>query len=93
VTGQYHLATDTAPDGIVEELRKFFSIAATGNVPTPEDDYFTLGLVSPLMALKLATFVEQRFSIDVEGEDLDLNNFRTMSWVAQFVRRKRSVLP
>jgi methoxymalonate biosynthesis acyl carrier protein len=92
VTGQHHLETDTAPDGIVEELRKFFSIAMAGNAPAPEEDYFALGLVNSLMALELVTFVEQRFGITVEVGDLDLDNFRTMSQIAQFVRRKRSVL-
>jgi methoxymalonate biosynthesis acyl carrier protein len=93
VTGQHDLETDTAPDEIVEELRTFFSIAVPGNVPAPEEDYFSLGLVSSLMALELVTFVEQRFGIAVEVQDLDLDNFRTMSKIAQFVRRKRSAAP
>jgi acyl carrier protein len=93
VTGHHYSEADTGPDGIVEELRSFFSKVTAGNAPAPDDDYFALGLVSSLMALELVTFVEQRFGIAVEVEDLDLDNFRTMSRTAEFIRGKRSVVP
>jgi methoxymalonate biosynthesis acyl carrier protein len=93
VTGQHSLETDRCPDGIVDELREFFSRATAGNEPGPDEDYFALGLMNSLMALELISFVEQSFGIAVEVEDLDLDNFRTMNRTAEFVRRKRSALP
>jgi methoxymalonate biosynthesis acyl carrier protein len=93
VAGQYPLGAETGSGGIVEELIKFFSAATAGNAPGPDEDYFALGLVNSLMALELVTFVERRFDIAVESEDLDPDNFRTMSRTAEFVRRKRSVVP
>jgi methoxymalonate biosynthesis acyl carrier protein len=93
VTGQYYLEADTGSDGIVEELRNFFSGVTAGNPPAPDEDYFALGPVSSLMALEQVTFAEQRFGIAVQVEDPDLDEFRTMSRTAEFVRRKRSVVP
>lgn len=93
MTGQNYLSTGTDSDSIVEELRGFFSMATAGNAPAVDEDYFALGLVNSLMSLELVAFVEHRFGIAVEVEDLDLDNFRTMSRIAGFVQRKLSGLP
>lgn len=77
---------------IVADLRGFFAKVTAGNTLDPDQDYFALGLVSSLLALELVAFVERRYGIDVEVEDLRLDNFRTMNRVSEFVLAKRSAL-
>jgi acyl carrier protein len=73
---------------VLEDLRSFFSSALSGAAPGIDEDYFALGYANSLFALELVTFVERHFSITVEVTDLDLDNFRTLSRTAEFVRRK-----
>jgi methoxymalonate biosynthesis acyl carrier protein len=57
------------------------------------DDIFKLGLVNSLFALELVVFLENTFSITVENEDLDLNNFSQLNNIEQFILRKTSNVP
>ncbi|TNE55279.1 MAG: acyl carrier protein [Bacteroidetes bacterium] len=52
------------------------------------DDIFKLGLVNSLFALELVVFLENSFGIQVENEDLDLNNFRSVDNMNDFVAKK-----
>lgn len=70
-----------------QEITEFLTAALRRPVG-PEDDYFALGLADSLFALELVTFVEERFSLTVEVEDLDLDSFRTADRIARFVQRK-----
>ncbi len=54
------------------------------------DDIFADGLVNSLFALQLVTFLEDSFKITVENDDLDLQNFRSVDAIADFVGRKRN---
>ena len=77
-------------DGIVAEISDFF-VASRGVEPPDVDlDIFEMGYVDSLFALQLVTFVEQRFQFEVTADDLDLDNFRTVSRLADFVRAKRA---
>ncbi|GAA3437544.1 acyl carrier protein [Kutzneria kofuensis] len=69
------------------ELTEFLS-EATGDRIEPDEDYFAKGLVNSLFALELVTFVERRFGLVVEVEDLDLDHFRTIDRLTEFVRVK-----
>lgn len=76
-------------DGLIEQLRQYLS-SITSTELGPDDDYFTLGLVSSLRALEIVTYIEGTHGVVVDVEDLDLDNFRTAARVAGFIRRKRS---
>lgn len=54
------------------------------------DDIFELGLVDSLYGLQLVMFVENEFSVVVEGADLDIANFSSISALTSFVQRKVS---
>ncbi len=74
-------------DNITEQITDFLSAALRRQVE-PDDDYFAQGLADSLFALELVTFVESRFALTVEVEDLDLDSFRTAHRITEFVRRK-----
>ncbi|PSL57067.1 acyl carrier protein [Saccharothrix carnea] len=73
---------------IVERIRAFFASALPESPLEPDQDYFALGLVNSLLALELVSYVEKSFTIRVDVEDLDLDNFRTMNRIAAFVGGK-----
>ena len=72
---------------ITSQITGFLSAALRRQVE-PDDDYFAQGLADSLFALELVTFVESRFALTVEVEDLDLDSFRTANRITEFVRRK-----
>ncbi|WP_411970304.1 acyl carrier protein [Saccharothrix longispora] len=80
--------TPDDPEAIVGRLRAFFASVLPEIDLEPDQDYFALGLVNSLLALELVTRVEKEFGIEVDVEDLDLDNFRTMDRIAAFVRGK-----
>jgi methoxymalonate biosynthesis acyl carrier protein len=55
-----------------------------------DEDIFALGFINSLFAMQLVLFVESEFGINVENEDLDLDNFRTLNAIAHFIERKRT---
>lgn len=52
------------------------------------EDFFAAGFVNSLMAMQLIQFLEQEFGVTVEDEDLDLDNFRTIDRIDDFLNRK-----
>lgn len=72
---------------ITEKVTEFLTSALRRPID-PDDDYFEQGLADSLFALELVTFVESKFAITVEVEDLDLDSFRTANRITDFVRRK-----
>ena len=55
---------------------------------TDDDNYFELRFVNSLFAMKLVNFVEQKFDIEIENEDLDFINFSTVNNILALVLKK-----
>jgi hypothetical protein len=53
------------------------------------DDLFALGLVREEFAMQLVNFLENAFQISVYSEDLQVENFRSINVIEEFVRRKQ----
>lgn len=50
----------------------------------------TGGLLDSLVAVQMIDFIQQRFGITVEDEDLEIANFDSVNGVVAFVDRKAS---
>ncbi len=63
------------------------------HVDVPELDYdveiFEEGLVNSLFAIQLMTFLEKTFQIKVTMDDLDMNNYKSVTAITNFVRNKQ----
>ena len=55
-----------------------------------DEDMFATGYVNSMFALQLVQFVEGEFGVTVDSDDLELDNFRTVSSIASFVERKQA---
>jgi acyl carrier protein len=53
-----------------------------------EDDIFDLGFVDSMFALQLVEFIEQKFKIELNDEDLDIDNFRSVRLIKEFIENK-----
>jgi acyl carrier protein len=53
-----------------------------------DEDMFETGLVNSLFAIQLMTFLEQKFQIKVTMDDLDMDNFKSINAIAEFVKSK-----
>ena len=63
---------------------------STVNVPSLADDdnLFESGIVNSLFAIQLMTFIEKTFAFEVDAEDLDIENFKSLNATAAFVATK-----
>lgn len=56
------------------------------------DDIFAIGDVDSLFAMQLVVFIEKEFGIEIDNDDLDLNNFKSIDAISTLVANKSSVL-
>ena len=70
-------------------IRRF--ILSSIPVARLDDDanLFESGVVNSLFAVQLMTFVEKTFAIEVDVDDLDIQNFKSVDATAAFVLRKK----
>lgn len=54
------------------------------------DNIFELGYVNSLFAMKLLNYVEKEFSLKIENEDMDIQNFSSVNAIVNLVERKSS---
>ena len=75
-------------NGIKDAIKRF--ILSSINIAQLDDDanLFESGIVNSLFAVQLMTFIEKTFAIEVEMDDLDIENFKSLNATTTFVVRK-----
>jgi methoxymalonate biosynthesis acyl carrier protein len=58
--------------------------------PSPDKDLIESGIIDSLTFVELLARLEQEFSIRIPLEDLDLDQFRSIARIGEFVRAKAS---
>ncbi|WPB95920.1 acyl carrier protein [Streptomyces malaysiensis] len=77
-------------EGIEQAITEFVSGRVKAEVPVDED-LFASGLVSSMFAMELVVHLEQAFSVQILGDDLKRDNFRTVQAMTALVARLRGV--
>jgi methoxymalonate biosynthesis acyl carrier protein len=72
------------------KIRGFLAGFFRGHELTDDEDLFATGYVNSMFAMQLVQFVEQEFGVEVENEDLDIDNFRSVDAIAALVEKKRA---
>ena len=70
------------------KIKEFLSRFFRNHELTDDEDIFALGFVNSLLAMQLVQFVEKEFSITIDDDDLDLDNFRTIDNIDQLIEKK-----
>ena len=76
---------------IKQALREFILRSVRVPALCDDEDLFESGIVNSLFAVRLMTFVEKTFAIEVAMEDLEIDNFRSLNATTGFVLRKNGV--
>lgn len=78
------------PGQVKEIIRAFINNSINIDALGDDDNLFESGLINSLFAVQLMTFVERKFAIEIGMDDLDIENFKSVSATAAFVARKSS---
>ena len=74
---------------ILSPLRAFMSRSFAGRSIADEDDIFALGFANSLFAMQLVTFIQNTFDIEIDSDDLEMDNFRSIQAISRLVERKK----
>lgn len=74
--------------GIKDAVRRFILNSINATHVGDDDNLFESGIVNSLFAVQLMTFIEKTFAIEVEADDLDIENLKSLNATAAFVVRK-----
>ena len=82
------MAATENEEHIKQTVRGF--LLSSINMPNinDEDNLFEMGIVNSLFAVQLMTFIEKTFNLEVETDDLDIENFKSVSATTAFVMKK-----
>ncbi|CAM4470279.1 D-alanine--poly(phosphoribitol) ligase subunit 2 [Mycobacterium basiliense] len=86
MNAENYLQTNSSEDHVTNELVALLSKRLKTTVQ-PEQELFTEGLINSMFALELVVQIETQFDIEVEGRDLDMENFRSVNAMASLVNR------
>lgn len=75
---------ENARQNVMTFLGRFFRCESLDG----DDDIFAAGFVNSLVIVQLIRFLETDFSITVEDDDLEIDNFRTVNRILSFIERK-----
>lgn len=75
-----------------KDLKKFIVTklmhGKDGNTLGDDESLFETGIIDSLGVLQLVCFIEERFNVQVEDEELIPENFETINKLKDFVERK-----
>jgi len=75
-------------NGIKETVKLFILSSINFTHLDDDDNLFESGIVNSLFAIQLMTFIEKTFSIEVEMDDMDIENFKSLNATTAFVLKK-----
>ncbi len=77
-----------AEERITTAVREFIQRSFHGVHIANSDDIFALGFANSLFAMQLVAFVEKEFAIEIDSDDLEIDNFRSVDAISALVERK-----
>jgi len=54
------------------------------------DNIFEMGFVNSLFAMKLVSYIEQEFGIEVDNDDLEISNFSSVDRIVSYIESKQN---
>jgi methoxymalonate biosynthesis acyl carrier protein len=82
------VANTSQEDGIRDTVRRFILTSINATHLDDDVNLFEAGIVNSLFAVQLMTFIEKTFAIELEVDDLDIENLKSLNATTAFVLRK-----
>jgi methoxymalonate biosynthesis acyl carrier protein len=54
----------------------------------PDDDLLRLGILDSMAIMEIVGFLEMMYGVSVEGDDVTIDNFRSLAAMTELVERK-----
>ena len=84
------MSTQESGEPIQQTVKKFLTDELSyGEGFGPNTDLIEQGVIDSMSLLRLVTFLEERYELRVQDEDLVPENFRTLAAIDTFVQRHR----
>jgi methoxymalonate biosynthesis acyl carrier protein len=77
-----------AAEQLAEDIGGIFRDGLSIEVPSVDTDLIDSGLLDSLALVELMFQVEQRFQVELSLDELDIEDFRTIERIAEFVARR-----
>ena len=81
------MSINLSPETVSRELCAFLQDALRQPVQV-DDDIFATGMANSLFALEMIVYIEERYSLKLENEDLTRDNFRSAQAMSQLVMKR-----
>ncbi len=75
---------------LARRVEEIFLTELQVEVPDRETDVIATGLVNSLAFVRLLSLLEQEFQLRIDVDELDLDDFRTVSSILDFLERQRT---
>lgn len=82
------MAGDTS---IQSHITTLFSEKLSLEVPSVETDLFKTGMIDSLGFVELLSQIEQEFDVQISLDDLEIDNFRSIAKIAEFISQRREM--
>jgi methoxymalonate biosynthesis acyl carrier protein len=73
---------------VKQSIRDFLLRSINVRELKDHENLFETGIVNSLFAVQLMTFIEKTFAIEMETDDLDIENFKSLDAMTAFVLQK-----
>jgi acyl carrier protein len=81
----------TAIHSLQGELTALFADKLQIDVPSPDTDLLTTGRLDSASMVELLLELEKRFDIKLEMEELEVDHFRSLTTIADFIAAQRGI--
>jgi methoxymalonate biosynthesis acyl carrier protein len=81
------------PDELKTRIRAFFSRSFPNHNLQDDDDIFAMGFINSLFVMQLVLFIEQESGSQVENDELEIENFKTIKIIERFIKNKLASHP
>jgi len=74
-----------------ERIARLFSDILTIDIPSTDTDLFDTGVLDSLAFVELLLHLEREFGVTTSVDDLEINNFRSIDRIADYVMARTAV--
>lgn len=72
-------------------IRKFIQKVTRKQEILDDEDIFQGGIVNSLLTVQLIMYIEKNFQIRIDNKDINLDNFRTLNKIEEYIQSKKGL--